>query len=113
VRDGDARPPLGAPLPGAATEGGRRVVELKRWSSATFGSSTASPEGRGPKLPVWWRASSRSGRTSSASSRSSRGADGIFDVHVNGELVFTKSMLGRYPQPDEVVPLVRKRLAAA
>ena len=41
------------------------------------------------------------------------GADGIFDVHVNGELVFTKSMLGRYPQPDEVVPLVRKRLPAA
>jgi hypothetical protein len=34
-------------------------------------------------------------------------------VHVNGELVFTKSMLGRYPQPDEVVPLVRKRLTAA
>ena len=41
------------------------------------------------------------------------GADGIFDVHVNGELVFTKSMLGRYPQPDEVVPLLRERLAAA
>jgi len=41
------------------------------------------------------------------------GADGIFDVHVNGELVFTKSMLGRYPQPDEVVSLVRERLAAA
>jgi len=34
-------------------------------------------------------------------------------VHLNGELVFTKSMLGRYPRPDEVVPLVRKRLAAA
>jgi selT/selW/selH-like putative selenoprotein len=41
------------------------------------------------------------------------GADGIFDVHVNGELVFTKAMLGRYPQPDEVVPLLRERLAAA
>jgi selenoprotein W-related protein len=41
------------------------------------------------------------------------GADGIFDVHVNDELVFTKSMLGRYPQPDEVVSLVRERLAAA
>lgn len=35
------------------------------------------------------------------------GAGGIFDVHVDGELVFTKSMLGRYPDPDDVVPLVR------
>jgi selT/selW/selH-like putative selenoprotein len=41
------------------------------------------------------------------------GANGIFDVHVNGELVFTKSMLGRYPQPDEVVPLLRDHLAVA
>jgi selT/selW/selH-like putative selenoprotein len=41
------------------------------------------------------------------------GANGIFDVHVNGGLVFTKSMLGRYPQPDEVMPLLRERLAAA
>ncbi len=39
------------------------------------------------------------------------GADGIFDVHVDGELVFTKSMLGRYPQPDDVVPLLREKLA--
>jgi len=41
------------------------------------------------------------------------GAGGIFDVHVNGELVFTKSILGRYPEPDEVVPLLRERIAAA
>ena len=41
------------------------------------------------------------------------GANGIFDVHLNGELVFTKSMLGRYPQPGEVVPLLRERLTAA
>lgn len=39
------------------------------------------------------------------------GANGIFDVHVDGDLVFTKSMLGRYPQPDEVVPLLREHLA--
>jgi predicted Rdx family selenoprotein len=38
------------------------------------------------------------------------GADGIFDVHVDGTLVFTKSMLGRYPEPDEVVPLVEAQL---
>jgi selenoprotein W-related protein len=38
------------------------------------------------------------------------GSGGIFDVHVDGELVFTKSMLGRYPEPDEVLPLLRARL---
>ena len=38
------------------------------------------------------------------------GANGIFDVHVDGALVFTKSMLGRYPQPDDVVPLLREKL---
>ena len=40
------------------------------------------------------------------------GNGGIFDVHLDGELVFTKSMIGRYPQPDDVVPLLRERLAA-
>ena len=38
------------------------------------------------------------------------GKGGIFDVHVDGELVFTKSMIGRSPQPDDVVPLMRERL---
>ena len=38
------------------------------------------------------------------------GANGIFDVHVDGELVFTKSMLGRYPDPDDVAPLLRAKL---
>jgi selenoprotein W-related protein len=40
------------------------------------------------------------------------GVGGIFDVHVDGELVFTKSMLGRYPQPDDVVPLLREKLGS-
>ncbi|MET0938970.1 MAG: Rdx family protein [Gaiellaceae bacterium] len=40
------------------------------------------------------------------------GANGIFDVHVDDELVFTKSMLGRYPDPDDVVPLLREKLGA-
>ena len=39
------------------------------------------------------------------------GKGGIFDVHVDGELVFTKSMLGRYPQPDDVMPLLDEILA--
>jgi len=34
------------------------------------------------------------------------GADGVFDVAVDGELVFTKAMLGRYPDPDDVIPLL-------
>ena len=38
------------------------------------------------------------------------GANGIFDVHVDGTLVFTKAMLGRYPDPDDVLPLVREQL---
>ena len=40
------------------------------------------------------------------------GVGGIFDVHVDGERVFTKSMLGRYPQPDDVVPLLREKLGS-
>jgi predicted Rdx family selenoprotein len=40
------------------------------------------------------------------------GVGGIFDVHVDGDLVFTKSMIGRYPEPDDVMPLLRERLAA-
>jgi selT/selW/selH-like putative selenoprotein len=35
------------------------------------------------------------------------GAHGVFDVHVDGELVFAKSMLGRYPEPNDVLPLLR------
>ena len=40
------------------------------------------------------------------------GDGGIFDVHVDGELVFEKAMLGRYPDPDDVVPLLREKLTA-
>ena len=40
------------------------------------------------------------------------GANGIFDVHLDGELVFEKSMLGRYPEPDDVIPLIRDKLGA-
>ena len=39
------------------------------------------------------------------------GEKGIFDVHVDEALVFTKSMLGRYPEPDDVIPLIDKQLA--
>lgn len=39
------------------------------------------------------------------------GAGGIFDVHLDGELLFTKAMLGHYPEPDDVLPLVREYLS--
>ena len=35
------------------------------------------------------------------------GTGGVFDVHVDGELVFEKRMIRRYPQPDDVLPLLR------
>ena len=38
------------------------------------------------------------------------GAGGVFDIHVDGELVFYKKMLGRYPDPDDVLPLIRERI---
>jgi selenoprotein W-related protein len=38
------------------------------------------------------------------------GTGGIFDVHVNGELLFTKAMLGRYPEPEDVLPLLREQI---
>ena len=41
------------------------------------------------------------------------GTGGIFDVHVDGDLVFTKKMLGRYPDPEDVEPLLRERLGPA
>lgn len=39
------------------------------------------------------------------------GVGGIFDVHVGDDMVFTKSMLGRYPEPEDVMPLLRPQLA--
>ena len=38
------------------------------------------------------------------------GKDGVFDVRVGDELIFTKAMLGRYPEPADVMPLLRSRL---
>jgi selenoprotein W-related protein len=40
------------------------------------------------------------------------GVGGVFDVHVDGDLVFEKKMLGRYPDPDDVLPLLRERLSS-
>jgi predicted Rdx family selenoprotein len=40
------------------------------------------------------------------------GVGGVFDVHVDGDLVFEKAMLGRYPDPNDVLPLLRAKLGA-
>ena len=38
------------------------------------------------------------------------GKGGIFDVHMDGELVFTKSMIGRSRNRTTSMPLLRERL---
>jgi len=38
------------------------------------------------------------------------GTGGVFDVDVDGRRIFYKKMIGRYPQPDDVVPLLRERI---
>ena len=38
------------------------------------------------------------------------GSGGVFDVDVDGERVFFKAMIGRYPEPDDVLPLLRERI---
>jgi predicted Rdx family selenoprotein len=40
------------------------------------------------------------------------GTGGIFDVDLDGERVFAKAMIGRYPEPDDVLPLLRDRMGA-
>jgi selT/selW/selH-like putative selenoprotein len=39
-----------------------------------------------------------------------RGKDGVFDVRVDGALVFSKHALGRFPEPGEVERAVEERL---
>lgn len=40
------------------------------------------------------------------------GTGGVFDVLIDGELVFDKKMIGRYPDPEDVLPLVRDAIGA-
>ena len=39
-----------------------------------------------------------------------RGGGGIFDVRVDGDLVFSKFRVGRFPDPDEVETVIRRRV---
>ena len=38
-----------------------------------------------------------------------KGAGGVFDVDVDGETLFSKHELGRYPEDDEVVAELKRR----
>jgi selenoprotein W-related protein len=38
------------------------------------------------------------------------GTGGVFDVDLDGERIFTKRMIGRYPEPEDVLPLLRERI---
>ncbi len=40
------------------------------------------------------------------------GTGGIFVVDLDGELVFEKSMIGRYPDPADVMPLLARKNGA-
>ena len=40
------------------------------------------------------------------------GAGGIFVVALDGKLVFEKSMIGRYPAPADVMPLLARQIGA-
>jgi selenoprotein W-related protein len=37
-----------------------------------------------------------------------KGSGGIFDVVADGKMVFSKHETGRFPEPDEIVAMLRK-----
>ncbi|MGH7338120.1 MAG: Rdx family protein [Myxococcota bacterium] len=41
-----------------------------------------------------------------------RGTDGVFDVAVDGEIVFSKHETGRFPSHDEIIRSARARRTA-
>lgn len=38
------------------------------------------------------------------------GTGGVFDVDLDGDRIFVKKMIGRYPEPEDVLPLIRERI---
>ena len=40
-----------------------------------------------------------------------KGRDGMFEVTLDGELIFSKKSLGRFPEPGEVAAELEKRVA--
>jgi selT/selW/selH-like putative selenoprotein len=41
-----------------------------------------------------------------------KGSRGVFDVRLDGELLFSKHEVHRFPEPGEVVAALRQRLSA-
>ena len=37
------------------------------------------------------------------------GSNGVFDITVDGKMVFSKFDQGRYPQVDEIISLIQER----
>ena len=37
------------------------------------------------------------------------GSNGIFDISLDGEMIFSKFKKGRFPEPDEIVELIKSR----
>ena len=35
------------------------------------------------------------------------GSGGVFDISMDGRMIFSKSEQGRYPQPDEIIKLIK------
>ena len=35
------------------------------------------------------------------------GGGGVFDISMDGRMIFSKFEQGRYPQPDEIISLIR------
>jgi selenoprotein W-related protein len=42
-----------------------------------------------------------------------KGADGVFDVDVDGKRVFSKHETGRFPEPGEISKLLQRPTAGA
>ena len=40
------------------------------------------------------------------------GSGGIFDVHINDELVFSKKAMGRHPEPGEIKAIIQEKIVA-
>ena len=40
-----------------------------------------------------------------------KGKDGVFEVTLDGELIYSKRSMGRFPEPGEVAAEMAKRVA--
>ncbi len=38
------------------------------------------------------------------------GTGGVFDIDLDGERIFFKGMIGRYPEPEDVLPLIADQI---